>query len=435
MRIGFLYREIFYTSALLFALVFFPSSRALAETLKKVQVESMPEGVKLEWTLPDKSKRSILVKSETGLPQSVSEGKVIYEGTGSSFVDTDIKPGKKYYYSVISVIDESTTREKITRTTRKIVEAFEQIPREAEVGVVAVGVSSQAIGMFTLFDSLGDLWLTLIRVSQVVLAALTMKKKEHWGIVYDWKDKTPLKNIPLNVLNEKGDRIEGAITDSVGRFGFLAEKGQYSVKVAENRRYAFDPSTYESFDIYGKVYKGDLIKVESEESALLKLNIPLMPKITEGEAAKNFIVSLAKLIKVPKFLDPILEVFFWLGLIFIVLTLARDYNWPSILIFSFYCIVVLVRVLTYLGSRDYGLVLDINKKTPVPFAVIKAVSKRDEEEPLGISVTNTKGNFYLLTPKDADEIVIKGRTLEGRIFHATSAIDRTAGVIKGTYFV
>jgi len=268
------------------------------------------------------------------------------------------------------------------------------------------------------------------------LAAVTMKRKNNWGIVYDWQNKTPLKNIPLNVLDSKGDKIGGVITDSVGRFGFLAEKGQYSVNVAQNKKYTFNPSLYEPFDIYGRVYKGDPIKIESEKSALLKLNVPLTPKVIENKTGKNFLVTLAKLIKVPKFLNPLLETLFWLGLVFITLTLAQNPSWPSILIFAFYCIVVLVRVLTYFSGRDFGLVLDIAKKTPVPFAVVKAVRGDDEAgEPLGTSVTNTNGNFYLLTPKDAGTVVIKGRTIDGRNFQLVKPISPGTEVIKGTYFV
>jgi hypothetical protein len=290
--------------------------------------------------------------------------------------------------------------------------------------------------MFTLVDSLKDLWLTLIRVSQVVLAILAVKKRTHWGVVYDWKNKEPLKNIPLNVVSERGERIEGAITDSAGRFGFLAGKGDYLVKVAESKKYAFDPKEYQPYDIYGKVYTGDPIKIESDTSAILKLNIPLVRRITESKSGRNILSTLARLIRVPKFLNPILDVLFWIGFIFIGVSLTQNPTLPSIILASFYFLIILVRIVLYMNTRDFGLVLDAAKKTPVPFAVIKAVKGGNEEDDqLGIAVTNTNGNFYLLTPKGANSVEIKGRTMEGRNFHIVKAINPGAEVIKGTYFV
>ncbi|MFH1182664.1 MAG: hypothetical protein V1690_00170 [Candidatus Moraniibacteriota bacterium] len=397
-----------------------------------MKVDSIPKGIKIQWTGESNSKSYILVRSETGLPQSASDGKVLYDGRGNSYIDTDIQPGKKYYYSVISVVETTVTQ----KVTKKIVEIVEQVPSGAKVGAVAIGAGSQAIGMLTLFDSLKDLWLTLIRVSQVVLAVMAVKKRNQWGVVYDWGSKEPLKNIPLNVVNERGERMEGAITDSTGRFGFLAGKGDYSIKVAGSKEYAFDPKQYQSYDIYGKVYTGDPIKIESDTSTILKLNIPLVKQITESKSSRNIISTLLKLIRIPKFLNPILEVLFWLGFIFIGVSLTQNPTWPSIILVSFYFLIILVRAIVYLNTRDFGLVLDAAKKTPLPFAVINAVKGENEEgDQLGVAVTNTSGNFYLLAPKEAKYVIIKGRTLEGRKFRTIKPISPGSEVIKGTYFV
>jgi hypothetical protein len=405
----------------------FLSHQVLSEETKKVQVNSMPEGIKIEWSQEYASQRNILIRSESGLPQSIQDGQILYDGRGSSYADTDIKPGKKYYYSVISVTDTTVTQ----RVTRRVVELVEKIPRGARVGVVVLGAISQIIGIITLFDSLKDLWLSLIRVSQVLLAFVALKKKNQWGLVYDWENKEPLKNIPLSVVNERGEKIEGTITDAAGRFGFLAGKGEYLIKVADRHKYTFDPGRYQRYDVYGKVYTGDPIKVESETSAIIKLNVPLERKISDNKKGSKIL----KLLKIPRFLSPILEVLFWVGFVFIGASLTQNPSWPTIVIASFYLLVILVRVVVYFNSRDFGLVLDQQKKTPVPFAVVKAIKGVTEPGQLGIAVSNNSGNFYLLTPKGASLIEIKGRTMEGRNFHIIKPISKGAEVVKGTYYV
>ncbi len=50
----------------------------------------------------DKSIRYVLVRSESGWVQHVSDGDILYRGSADSYCDKDIKPGTVYYYNVFA---------------------------------------------------------------------------------------------------------------------------------------------------------------------------------------------------------------------------------------------------------------------------------------------------------------------------------------------
>jgi len=423
--------KIFIRGIVLAFFCFLAWSSVSAEQVQKVQVNSLPDGVRITWSKADRNQRNVLVRSESGLPQSVNDGKILYDGTAGNFTDTDLQIGKKYYYSVISFTTPTVTQQ----VTRKVVEVVEKIPVPAKITVEAVGAGSQLLGIFTIFDSIKDIWLTFIRLSQVAVAFLTLRKKNQWGLVYDWDNKVPLKNIPLNVVNGRGEKIEGAVTDAAGRFGFMASQGEYFVKVGGIKQYHFQPESYAQHDIYGKVYSGEPIKIEKKDSSVIKLNIPLIRQLS-GKEGKKVGRALLRLTKFPKFINQILELLFWAGLIFVAVSFLQNEPGPATIgVASLYGLILLLRVVMYFRHRDFGTVLDKDLKTPVPFAVVKAIKSEREEEQLGITVSNSNGGFYLLKPEGAGAIEIKGRTLEGRNYRLIKSLEPGQELIKGYYYV
>lgn len=60
------------------------------------------KAIDLSWKNPDDPDFSNvrLLRGDTFYPTDPSEGKLIYEGTGEAFTDTDVVPGKRYYYTI-----------------------------------------------------------------------------------------------------------------------------------------------------------------------------------------------------------------------------------------------------------------------------------------------------------------------------------------------
>ena len=56
------------------------------------------------WNNPGEANfvRTVIVRKDGSLPNSPSDGQVIYEGNGTTFSDTNLKNGKTYYYALYS---------------------------------------------------------------------------------------------------------------------------------------------------------------------------------------------------------------------------------------------------------------------------------------------------------------------------------------------
>jgi hypothetical protein len=62
------------------------------------------EKIDLKWKNPPDSdfKGVRIVKNDKFYPSNVLDGEIIYEGSGTSFSDTDVENGKRYYYAIFS---------------------------------------------------------------------------------------------------------------------------------------------------------------------------------------------------------------------------------------------------------------------------------------------------------------------------------------------
>ena len=94
-----IFTEKLYIKGIVLAFFYFIAWNGLsAEEIQKVQVNSLPDGIKIQWSKTDNNQRNVLVKSESGMPRSVNDGKIIYDGAANSFTDANLEVGKKYYY-------------------------------------------------------------------------------------------------------------------------------------------------------------------------------------------------------------------------------------------------------------------------------------------------------------------------------------------------
>ena len=68
----------------------------------KMKIKSTPTdwNITLVWSVPDsmKSYEVLLVRKEKGFPESVTDGSVIYTGSGGKAVDNNLVADTKYFY-------------------------------------------------------------------------------------------------------------------------------------------------------------------------------------------------------------------------------------------------------------------------------------------------------------------------------------------------
>jgi len=409
------------------------------EKIGKVVADSMPQGVSLKWDDPAGFDKVVVVRNTDHLPIGSSDGKIIYQGKGKSFVDSDIEPATTYYYAVIFKPEQKTYLKRATDSLAKPVEIFQEVPAPVKTTVISTSVGSQFFLLLGMFDSIKDFWWTVFRMAQALFIFLGLRssKKNSWGIVYDWETKEPLKNVVLNLKNERKEKVAATVSDEAGRFGFLVGEGNYFLEVGRYGNYDYKPELYDEEDIYGKVYRGKLLSTQKEE--LLKLNAPLFKNIPAEKKSRRIWkyvrLDFARL-KSSKVVSLLTELFFWMGFLFILLSLLASFSLLKVFLLVFYLLVFLLRLYLFGVIKDWGLVLSNSNKNPVPFAVVRAFySGRQEEEQAAVSVSNTQGGFYLLVPRDTYKITIKGRTLGGENFDKETTVFAKKGLINGVYYI
>lgn len=406
------------------------------ERIGKISSEYMPSGVSLQWDDPMGFEKVIVVKNKEHLPANSSDGKIIYEGKGKTFTDTDLEQGATYYYAVIFIPLKPSLSKQALNLIEKPFQMIQDLPAPAKASVVTASVGSQILFFFGMFDSIKDFWFNIIRALQALIIFLGMrpKKKNGWGIVYDWETKEPLKNIVLSLVNERKEKISSVISDEAGRFGFLAEGGEYFLEVAKNKNYEFTPDVYDDNDLYGTVYKGKELTLKKEE--LLTMNVPLHSKMhQEMKGLKSWRLDFAR-IKSSRVLNFLMEFSFWIGFVVIIVSLLNGFSLIKFLLASFYVLVFFIRIFLMRSIKDWGIVLSSKNNRPIPFAVVRAFHQADfDKEQVGVCVSNTKGGFYLLVPPETVELSIKGRTLEGENFEKEASVTAKKGLINGVYYV
>lgn len=92
----------------------------------------------------DKSLRYVLVRSESGWVQHVSDGEILYRGSADSYGDKDIKPGTVYYYNVFA--DRAGVYSKGAQgEVREVINLFEIGTLTATAGNETVNLSWETI--------------------------------------------------------------------------------------------------------------------------------------------------------------------------------------------------------------------------------------------------------------------------------------------------
>ena len=106
--------------------------------------------------------------------------------------------------------------------------------------VLAMQYSVASYGFLLNVGSISDIWFSLLRYLYMLLTLAGLRKRRRpWGTVYDSKNKQPLDPVMVELYSaETGKKVQDAITDLWGRFGFLDKPGKYYI-VAKKSNYTF----------------------------------------------------------------------------------------------------------------------------------------------------------------------------------------------------
>jgi hypothetical protein len=243
-----------------------------------------------------------------------------------------------------------------------------------------------------LFD-LDELPIILLRALLLLLEYLGMRKKVRpWGVVFDSITKQPVDPVIVTLTRMDGTdtgKTQTHITDFEGKFGFLVEKGTYTLSIKKSG-YMFPSTRLAGQQIDNdreNLYFGGIIHVE--DANVINVNIPIDPVSFNWNQANKPIQyhphRLAHFLKV---------LFFVLGLGSSIILFSIDRNFLNALFIILYPLLLIVTNLI-VPKKVWGIVYDKNTMNILQGVVVKAL-KGDHEVVAGSFTTDHLGRYYII---------------------------------------
>ena len=260
-------------------------------------------------------------------------------------------------------------------------------------------------GMQFKASSLTDFWYWLLQMLNGFLTAIGFRKRRrYWGTVYDSVSKQPIDPAMVTLHDPlTGKVIEQAITDIVGRYGFLERAGIFKIRVRKTS-YAF-PSTViagKSDGVFENVYHGEAIVINRPED-VISPNIPMDPVAFDwNQKDKQKIVRFNTGIELLVFYA--LQILFWMGGIW---TFLQAMAHPTAINIVFLCIYVLLFIIQRNVNKNRLAGFIKSSTHSVNGLLIEARFKNVPSVVLGKAVTNEVGKFFLKLPKGEFTLQIK----------------------------
>ncbi|OGY24635.1 MAG: hypothetical protein A2Y57_00740 [Candidatus Woykebacteria bacterium RBG_13_40_7b] len=215
------------------------------------------------------------------------------------------------------------------------------------------------------------------------------KRRRPWGIVFNSQSGQPIRLAVVRIYDKEYNRmLEQAVTDSAGRFGFLARPGTFYIIVSKGG-FVF-PSAYKASGFYENIYTGGNIEIQSKEAEAITLNIPLDPQ-TKMSVAFSLLVTL---IKINRFLQKIRIPLLIIGTVFAIIMIITSYHIVFVLSLLLYLLLFILEYLKTKKARPYGVVSDVYGH-PLEIAIVRIYEKKSGKL-VETDVTDSEGRYKFL---------------------------------------
>ncbi|OQB05932.1 MAG: hypothetical protein BWY19_00711 [bacterium ADurb.Bin212] len=221
------------------------------------------------------------------------------------------------------------------------------------------------------------------------------RKKNDWGIIYDSENGFAIANALITLYDADSKRlIETTVSDKEGRYGFIAHKGRYFIKVKKQNYEIASTNIFSQQGLkYQNNYLGETINITDDEQAILA-NIPMRSLDSLNKNAKN--VSILSII------EKYLIIFNWplisLGTIVSVLALAYCPNLINLIILIIYIPLWIMQISRLNNVKAYGLVLESTKLEPIDLALIR-IFNQENNHLIRTVASDLKGHYAVLVSK------------------------------------
>jgi hypothetical protein len=228
---------------------------------------------------------------------------------------------------------------------------------------------------------------------RLIAAPFLKKKKKHWGVVYDSKNKQPLDPVIITLTGGNG-KVYQAVSDMYGRYDFIVGPGRYSIS-ASKTDYAFPSQIIESqIDelVYENVLTSNTIEIGSNQA--VRFNIPM-------DALKENWNQLEKIrmgIKGPdKLLTFLTKLSFYAGFIWSIIALYVTPDTFNKIIFGVFAVITLYIIYCDFYER-WGVVSDL-EGNPVAGAIVNLINPKAPQFSGRKAVTDKWGRYNFLVSK------------------------------------
>jgi len=278
------------------------------------------------------------------------------------------------------------------------IEGIRALPEVRQAVSIAIPVASVAVAATTavLVSSFNLLsYLQFLFTAPFLLFA--RRKRKAFGIVYNSVTKVAVELATVRLYDAVTNRlIRSAVTDTSGKYFFIANPGQYRLAVIKNN-WTF-PSTYlgnvKDDGVYFDVYTGQIIEV-TEKDATIAANIPLDYLEDTAKHTKQGMVN-RRILRKLQFGFSISGVFLSAAIWFFspsVLTLLLAIG--QVIAFLF-CL----RLARAKRSRGWGVVYDASSRRPVGNAVVRLFEPKYNKL-VESTLTDTLGRYsFLVGPNE-----------------------------------
>ena len=279
----------------------------------------------------------------------------------------------------------------------EILRNFLNIPAVRTIENVAIAIPA-ALSLLVLLASLfsGVPFFNYLFYLFIILSQILgfRRKPKPWGIVYDSMTKRPLSFARVEILNEQSRKLQSAVTDVNGRYGFLISEKLSNIQLqAHLTKYDFpskkEPSVVEQ-KLYPNIYQGG---PTDASGGLANFDLPMDPR--DKTITRNFYFGITS-VKLNNLLSLAANVLFVLGS---VLGVANAIANPRATSFVILAIIFFTFVLRTSGFKlkPFGLTKDRETSQILPFGLVALHSQGGER--MNFTVSDDSGRYFLLAPK------------------------------------
>lgn len=253
------------------------------------------------------------------------------------------------------------------------------VPAAAVITTAVVATSVQAVSFLS--------YLYFLLTQPILL--IGRRKRKEYGTVYNALSKLPIDLAIVRLYRIDGKLVRTIVTDKQGRYAFLVEPGEYTIK-ASKPRFLF-PTEYlkgrKEDTKFLELYHGEKIVV-SKKGAVITANIPMDP-IEIQKSNRRIIIDL--FLRRAQNSMAILSVVLT-GIAFL---LYRQAYLAVIFVVQIGLYFLFRRLARPKQPKNWGIVYDEETKKPVPFAVARII-ETEYNKVLESRVTDSQGRYNFL---------------------------------------